>query len=783
MDAMTDDLGFEPEAEQDDLGFEPEIVPAAEEPGGVPAPIMSPEEAKAKGIPYLGEPSLLERAAELIPEPLTAGLEAYGRSMIPVAYRKFESFVGVPETQQAARAEENPLAAALGTVGGVVGGLAITGGAGQAMLGARAAAALAPSAALATRVGQATRSIPLGQIDKIAPVSGALAKTALGAIAGAGEAGVLSGLVEFDEAKLQNRPMKTDAVLESMVTGGKIGGVLAGVPAVAQTIGRNTKAGRRFVDSLGDSTARRVLTKFGVTAQEIKQIENQIGRERTMGILTEAADSGMVNFFRSAEYNLAKTDDALRDAGSAIGQFVKEGDARLMGEAAEELAPSINKILERVSDEVIFPLSQKSEPTAEAIAGSMKEFANRYKNGMTIGDLSKMRQEISTEIYNLRGTGDPLRNRKVQQLRNIRNILTDEIGSSLERVGIKREAWRVPQRKYEVASRLEQIVDDAVVRGMRKPDPDTLGRVARAAASAVGFAKAGPAGLVAGPLVGTGQRYWSNLTAWIPTATRRLMDAGAPKQVVDDLNQYADRAAKALQAKIPPPALTTIDEARIEHYRLQNELLSAMQKIKSSPTPNIYDQSIVDELQSVINGYGWTFKSPAETAKLFEKTEKALSDLSRLGSTGPVRAMPIRAAPGQQPFTQDPAVEIARRLRDEFRASLAQPELFGQAFRDAAERRIVASASSMTDPARVAALDGLEELAKNMQTRVDTGADKLMGYAASVARQKETIAERPRRAFIEISYKEAERERQEIEKMQRELDASGFGSEPEPVKE
>jgi len=780
MDTVTDDLGFEPLPDQDEFGFEPVDLSAPQEPGGIPAPIMSPEEAKAKGIPYLGEPSLLERAAELIPEPLTAGLEAYGRSMLPVVYRKFESLVGVPEEQQAARAEENPLAVALGSVGGVVGGLAITGGAGQALLGARTATALAPGAALATRVGQATRAIPLGEISTVAPVAGTLAKTALGTFAGAGEAGVLSGLVEFDEAKLKNRPMKTDAVLESMVTGGKIGGILAGVPAAAQAWAKSTKRGRKYVDSLGDSAARRVLTKFGVTAPQIEQIEKQIGRERTMGILTEAADSGMVNFFRSAEYNLAKNDDVLRDAGSAIGQFVKEGDARLVGEAAEELAPDINKILERVSDEVIFPLSKKSEPTAQAVSNSLTQFANRYKNGMTIGDLSQMRQEISKEIYNLRGTADPLRNRHVQELRNVRNILTDEIGNSLERVGIKREAWRVPQRKYEVASRLEQIVDDAVVRGLQKQDPNAIDSLARAAASTVGAMKAGPVGLAAGPALGVGKRYWSNLTAWAPTATRRLLGAGAPKQAIDDLNKFSEQAAKALEARIPPPALEGTDAARLEQLRMHNALLEAMESIKAAPQ-NIYNPDVVKGLQSVIDDYGWAIRSPSETAKLFERTEKALSDLSRVGGVGPVRAMPIRSAKGQAEFAQDPAVEIARRLRDEFRASLAQPELFGQAFRDAAEKRIVASVSSMTDPARVAALDSLEELAKNMQTRVDTGADKLMGYAGAVSRQKEAIAERPRRAFIEISYKEAERERQQAEQMQRELEAQNINFEPEPV--
>jgi len=815
MGANENDFGFEPlqqpQTKQDDFGFEPLKQPEEQPAGGVPAPIMSPEEAKAKGIPYLGQPTFSEQLAGLIPEPLAAGLEAYGRTFLPVVYQEYESLVGVPKAEQLRRAEENPLAAAAGSVGGLLGGLAV-GSAGGAV------SALSPFAKASMAAGAAIRGA-------VPAAAGGLAATAAGTAAGLAEGTLISGLMEADEARLRNRPIKTEAIVHNALISGGIGGFLAGAPAAGRWFGQSTKSGKKLLNSLGESSARRVLGKLGASESELKNIETQIGRDRTYGILSEAADTGLVDFFGSASRNLQRAESAMDDAGSAIGRCAQAGDDVIAnaGSGAKDLAPDINKILERVSDEVVFPLSKRSASDAEAIANDLREYSVRYKNGMGIKDLNSLRKEIQDKIFGLRGTSDPSRNIKMQELRKIRNILTDEIGSSLERVGVKREAWRVPQRKYEVASRIEQLASDAAQAEASGAGGSAGEKLVKLLASAAGFSRYGAKGVLLGPPAAVAKSAWSDMTAWAPTATRRFLGAGAPPEVALELQQYAEKAAQAMRSKVPPPPVSTWEQARLEQLKIKNSLLAAVDEIKSAPDPSIYDPKIVERLEQISNEFKWgasrsadttakmlqnteraltdlsragesiaempTFAqgpvarrleqisaSPAAgsaleaagTARLLEETERSLTGVSRMGAVGKIAPAPIRTSVGAPEFKQDPAVEVARRVRDEIRASLAQPEIFGQAYRDAAELRALQASGAIKDPAHMATLEGLEEVANNLRRRIETGADKLMGYGASVVKQQEAIKERARRPLIEISYKEAQREREEAERRAKE---------------
>jgi hypothetical protein len=783
-----------------DLGLVPidEQQPA----GGDPFPVRSPEL------------TFSEQLAGLIPEPLAAGLEAYGRTFLPVVYQEYESLVGVPKSEQLRRAEENPLAAAAGSVGGLLGGLAV-GSAGGAV------SALSPFAKASMAAGAAIRGA-------VPAAAGGLAATAAGTAAGLAEGTLISGLMEADEARLRNRPIKTEAIVHNALISGGIGGFLAGAPAAGRWFGQSTRAGKKMLNSLGESSAKRVLARLGATASDVSQIEKQIGRDRTVGILAEAADSGLVDLFRPASYNLERAYNALDEAGKAIGRFAVAGDNVIAnaGAGAKDLAPNIVKIAERISDEVVLPLSRSGSQglsQSNKIASMMGEYIENYRNGMNVSDLSFMRKNIQNEIYGLRGTQDPEGTLRKAELRKIRNILTDEIGSSLERVGIKREAWKIPQRKYEVASRIEQLAGKAVTRESGQPAVNVGDAALQLAASGLGYAKFGPYGLAAGLGVKTAKNALSDISAWAPTASRRFLGAGAPPEVALELQQYAEKAAQAMRSKVPPPPVSTWEQARLEQLKIKNSLLAAVDEIKSAPDPSIYDPKIVERLEQISNEFKWgasrsadttakmlqnteraltdlsragesiaempTFAqgpvarrleqisaSPAAgsaleaagTARLLEETERSLTGVSRMGAVGKIAPAPIRTSVGAPEFKQDPAVEVARRVRDEIRASLAQPEIFGQAYRDAAELRALQASGAIKDPAHMATLEGLEEVANNLRRRIETGADKLMGYGASVVKQQEAIKERARRPLIEISYKEAQREREEAERRAKE---------------
>lgn len=698
-------LGAQPEEEAPSelaaLGAQPEV---AEGP--------SLEEIKAQAEAVAAKRTGIERLAAAIPESLTAGLEAYGRATLPIAYQAFERVVGVPREEQERRAAESPLAAALGTVGGIGASALMGTGAAKALLGAKAATALAPAAAVTGRVGNLVRTAAQSTIP--GATTTALGKTAVGALTGAAEAAVLGTALEADEAMLKDRAMSAEAILHSTILGGKIGGLVSGVPAAAAAVGQ-TGAGRWLAKTLGETQFGRVANNLGLTAKQIETSRRQIGPEGLPSIINDAVKYRIVSPTMSPQKAVERSKEMMDRSGEVIGRFTREADERM----TQELAPKWDDISEKISDQVISKYADvdQTKNVADRISKYLDFNRQKFASGVKLSDLHQLRKDIYSEIFGPLGERVPADSSMGKAWSGVSRILTKEISEGLERAGIESQAWRIPQRQYQVASTINRFANKAVAAEQAAKPADAFSLLATGA----GYALKGIPGAAVGAVTKRVPGALADAGGWIAGALKNALESGAPKAVVDDLQAFAKVREAELLSRVPGPVIPSATAARTETQRLM--FIADNVKRLAQQQPNV-SKEYIDALDSAYSLLAKSYSpnmSPAFAAQRIKQAEDLLTPFARLGE-------------GRASF-QDPVVQLVRAARDEMRTSLAQSDAWGQAYRDAAAQRLINSAARMTDPRRVAALQSLEQMTNDLQTRIATSADELMGVTGETTKQ------------------------------------------------
>jgi uncharacterized protein (DUF2384 family) len=653
-----------------------------------------------------------ERASEIIPEEVTAGLEAYGRSALPIAYQAFERVVGVPREEQERRAAESPLAAALGTVGGIGAGVLMGTGAAQGLLGAKAATALAPAAALTRRVGEGYR---VG-VQALLPgaTTTVLGKTATGALTGAAEAAILGTALEADEAMLKDRAMSAEAVFHSTILGGKVGGLLSALPATAAAVGQ-TGAGRWLAKTLGETQFGRVANNLGLTAKQIETSRRQIGPDGLPSIMNDAVKYRIISPTMSAQKAVERSKDMMDRSGEVIGRFTREADERM----TQELAPKWDDISEKISDKVISKYADvdQTKNVAERISRYLDFNRQKFESGVKLSDLHQLRKDIYSEIFGPLGERVPADSSMGKAWNAVSRILTKEISEGLERAGIESQAWRIPQRQYQVASTINRFANKAVAAEQAAKPADAFSLLATGA----GYALKGIFGAAIGAVTKRVPGALADTGGWIAGALKNALESGAPKAVVDDLQSFANMREVELASQIPGPAIPSATAARTETQRLM--FVADNAKRLAQQVPNVRKEYVdaLDNAYAILSNSYSPNMSPAFAAQRIKQAEDILTPFSRL-------------AEGRASF-QDPVAQLVRTARDEMRGSLAQSDAWGQAYRDAAAQRLVESAAKMVDPRRVAALQSLEQMTNDLETRISTLSDQLMGVAGDTTKQ------------------------------------------------
>jgi hypothetical protein len=757
----ADLVGFVPAPDPADIVAGSELAP---DPADlVQASVVEPEPPTFEELEARRKAAEAEESRKTFIErygpPTAAFLQGLSSGALPFVAGKVEELAGLPREEQLKLREEHPVASGLGTVGGIVGGVLATGGIGAAAEAAGANAAAAAAATGASRAAQvAAAAKAAATVGSRAGVAGSaisplaiaarvgagakaattaalpvLGKTAAGRVAAStagalAEGALISTALEADEARLEGREMHADAILHGALVSGGIGGVLTGVPAAVGAFGQ-TEMGRRLAQSAGASSAKRLLEKFGTTTREKARAIRWVGQDRFVERLRDAFRFGIASPRMSVEKTLERAGDMLEASGKTIGQFASEADARIA--ASPDLAPRVDDVMEALSDDVLAPLTRDPHATATAqqISNLFQQYREGFEGGVTLEKLKTLRQQVSEKIDNIYRSGGTRDVELADALRDVRDVLTKQITSGLERTGLDPAAWRIPQRQYEVASQIRDLAMNAQNRAISQA-PQTLyeratGYLVPGAASAYGYLSGGlvPAAIYAAGTKIAGAAL-GKIMDWAPGAIQRALESGAPKTMIEDMGEFASRRGQQiLEAGKGSGAADKLAEARTRFLNVYRSLDAAQQEIASNPNMSgksfdAYKMALNNARSAMQSEYAKAM-TPETIADVIEEIDTTLTPLSVLG-------------PGRE-WMHQPAVAAVRAVRDEARATLALHDLWSAQRQKAALERLNNAARVMVDEDRVAALGALEEMTRSLQSRAQTKADKLMGLAGRTA--------------------------------------------------
>lgn len=711
----------------------------------------TPSEAFAAARKERAEVEMAARRAassfgEQIADSTLATLYGYGGAMLPGIFPAIREIGGVTPEEQEVFRKEYAVASGLGTLAGIGGQIAATGGMGVAARAAGATAAAEAAAAGGGRIAQglaaarAAGGIPLTAGEAAAAPLGVgtrvseavragltaaapaaaetvLGKTALGATAAAASALPLAAAYEFDESNLENRAMSSEAVLHNAMLAGALGTIEGTVPLL-RGIG-TSETGQKLASSLGKSQAMRLINRFD--RRFFKKAADQIGEENIIKRINSATDQGYIGLGKSAGKSLEDIRRGMDENGAIIGELADEAAQRgsLKGMGPQD----VSSMLDRISDELVVPLRGPGSPITESerniagyLAAHIDNIKEAYPDGMTPQDLANARTLISNEIYGLKDLADPTRTPSSRGLRRMRTIMTDELVKMFENAGIDKRVWKRAQDQYGVLSTAEDLVERGLINEAKATGIND--RTAAIAASIASYKGIKP---ILSGLAGVIAKREGNLAYdWAQGALRKALESGAPKQTIDALQRLSEEQASEAAARLAGlgPRYVAPDVAsKSEFWRLSSVLDAAARDSSIPAETREAVRSAQSALRSFKNGrmtnlMGVSSAAPDALANELERASSTLSSASRSGR-------------GRIPSEE--AASSIRAIRDQIDASLSNARIWGpERFEKAQDlyRDIIAA---RTDPVRVAALEGLDEATRNLRIKTTSKVDRLFG--------------------------------------------------------
>lgn len=737
---------------------------------------------------------------EQIADSTLATLQGFAGTMLPGIFPTLREFYGETPEQQEAFRREYSISSALGSLGGIAGQIATTAGTGlvartagagaaeaaatagggriaQGLAAARAAATAAPLTAtaqagefvaaplaLGVRLGEAARAgltaaapeVFAAEVAAATPGASRIAQAAKLAEAtlGRGTTGAVSAAIsaipaaaayEFDESRLQNRKMSSEAVLHNALLSGAIGTLEGAVPLLKGVA--TSETAQKWASSLGKSQAMRLINKFD--RGFFRKASKQIGEEGVVRRVNSAIDQGYLGLGKSAGKSADDIQRGLEETGRVIGELADEAVVR--NAVKQDTIP----LLERLSDEVVAPLTGPGSnvnlarsDSASYLARQLDKIREAYPDGMDAKDLARVRTEISEAIYGLNDLKDPMRSPNVEGLRKMRNIMTDELVKMFESAGIDKRIWKRAQDQYGVLSTAEDLVERGLLNEATK-----AGITDRSAAIAAGIASyKGLKPLLAGAAGVLAKRQGNLAFDYMQGAIRRAIESGAPKQTIDALERLSEQQAADAAERLSGISVAPDNDARVEFWRLSNLIHDTTRNSELSPEAAEAARSAFTKLRSFSrsgpsNLAGINRSTPGDLAADLEKANEALSSAARVSAK-------------RKPSETD--VAILRTLRDEINGSLADAGLWGPERAEKAREYYQNIIATRIDPTRVAALEGLDEATMSLRRKTASKIDKLMGgtafRAATLAPVESEAFHSERRRFKERVFKRHEEE-------------------------
>lgn len=453
-----------------------------------------------------------------------------------------------------ARAEANPMTAAVAGVAGAVAPALLSGGVGSA----GALARLTPAgqlANLATKMGATLSARAATGIGRI----GALAAT--GAVEAAVDATtrrVMDDLAAGDVEITAERMLESawDGARMGALLGGGLGALAEGATLAGDAVGAAGRAVASRIGSLDDQAGKAAFRALGRADNRALNAAGRAGGEAAVG--ETLLKRGIVQAGDTAESIAEKIAPALDDAGKRLGAMLDEvGDATTSRQA----------VWSRIEEEVIAPLEKAgSADIAAAIRSKLKSSGiEDVLNASPVvrrGGAQIERQIGLKELHEIRKTIDQRPDLKwlqagpgpvdpaTEALRDVRRVIEDSFEQASDEaakargVGDYLQRLKAEKREYQHLAIANQLADREALRAARNNRigmNDVLAGVA-------GAASMGPAGALAA----VGSKLVRDRGEAILASTLYRLGRGAVKQergLEKAVNLAVDSAAATKRAR------------------------------------------------------------------------------------------------------------------------------------------------------------------------------------------------------------------------------------------
>jgi hypothetical protein len=716
---------------------------------------------------------------------LGTALMEFSKVSLPLASQALmEKFGDLTMEEQQQLAEQFPKPAKVGTGLGAVGALAsalATSGASLEAQAAGRAAAVATAATGAGRLGQAgaafraaTTTAPtvaeaafpaVGAISRVATGTQAalraaapgVAETALGragidAAAAAAASGAMALGSALSEKAFEGKEISGEAIASQMKWGALLGGGVSITPtaigSAARIVGK-TKAGLKWAWKLGKSQADRV---YRMHAPEIAtQSMKQIGAEQPFTLVNEAIDQGIVGAYMRPEVMLDRAQTAMKKSGETIGEIASRADDML------QKPSNISGMWDKIIDKVAAPLSKagpkEKEQAAREVLDQVTSLRNRLGSETTMRELSAARAELDDIIYGYATTQmqDPNRTMTMKALRQVRNIMNEQIGEVAREAGVPEKLLNAAKRQYQVASHSQRIAFSSIGRAIRNSGTDSLDKFMTLASAATAVAGHPVPAIAAKAAVSAIRFAAPRLLYGAQGVARRALTSVPPPVVTEDINvlsrvlgRVRKEEAGAVRMK---PAVSTVSQTAPE------EFVNTMKRLDDAarePMSEQYRLALGEARDKMLEYYQRSIgTSGFDVNVLGDGMEAAQQVLSR--ASVPATAAGPASVLESTIMAQQPGFQSVRALRDDITQSLNTPgSVWGDIRAEQMAADLRALSDRLLDPERATKLQAIAESTGAVRKSIEQKGSRLMGTVPHITPKRSEKEEKRRKAYEEI---------------------------------
>jgi hypothetical protein len=266
--------------------------------------------------------------------------------------------------------------------------------------------------------------------------------------------------------------------------GAALGGATGAPLGLVSSALKELPSGAALADRLEEFQAQNDLRIAGAQQSDIARSLKKVSREDLIKQAGEARDLGILTRFNSPEDIFDRASNVLEDTGQEMHDIVQAVDEkaiknpRLMPDG-QQLVDEFRQTIGGLEKNAF---QQRALHTLNGFADFLQQGIDReasrlaadwpasvvdtYRGRMSLQDLWTLRRDVSETIYGWRGSRNPSADKVTQNLQELRGQVSRMINSTIEKAGEDSAQWRQLNRRYQVASTMQDFSGRALNRHM-----------------------------------------------------------------------------------------------------------------------------------------------------------------------------------------------------------------------------------------------------------------------------------------------------------------------------